>query len=122
MTMIRSFTPQAKRPGELGVHSLDHFSVSVPKMSVAEDFYAAFGLDLKADGNHLGLTTFDSPHRWGVLTEGPAKKLQYIIRSFRRRLCPDQDAGRVGRRKAARSSCGLQFEWFLVCRSRQHPD
>lgn len=78
MTMIRSFTPQAKRPGELGVHSLDHFSVTVPKMSVAEDFYAAFGLDLKADGNHLGLTTFDSSHRWGVLTEGPAKKLQYI--------------------------------------------
>ena len=78
MTMIRSFTPQAKRPGELGVHSLDHFSVAVPKMSVAEDFYAAFGLDLKADGNQLGLTTFGNPHRWGVLTEGPSKKLKYI--------------------------------------------
>src|ERR1700727_2488318 len=78
MTMIRSFTPQARRPGELGVHSLDHFSVSVPKMSVAEEFYSAFGLDLKPDGNHLGIATFGGPHRWGVLTEGPSKKLQYI--------------------------------------------
>ena len=78
MTMIRSFTPAARRPGELGVHSLDHFSISVPKMSVAEDFYAAFGLDLKANGNHMGLTTFDNPHRWGVITEGPSKKLKYI--------------------------------------------
>ena len=78
MTMIRSFTPSPRRPGELGVHSLDHFSVTVPKMSVAENFYAAFGLDLKADGNQLGLTTFGNPHRWGVLTEGPAKKLKYI--------------------------------------------
>jgi len=58
MTMIRSFTPSPKRPGELGVHSLDHFSLTVPKISVAEDFYAAFGLDLKADGNQLGLRPF----------------------------------------------------------------
>ncbi len=78
MTMIRSFTPTPKRPGELGVHSLDHFSVVVPKMKVAEDFYAAFGLDLKADGNQLGLAAFGNPHRWGKLTEGPSKKLKYI--------------------------------------------
>ncbi len=78
MTMIRSFTPAPKRAGELGVHSLDHFSITVPKMSLAEDFYAAFGLDLKADGNQLGLTTFGNPHRWGMLTEGASKKLKYI--------------------------------------------
>ncbi len=78
MTMIRSFTPNPRRAGELGVHSLDHFSITVPKMSVAEEFYAAFGLDLKADGNYLGLTAFGNAHRWGVLSEGPAKKLKYI--------------------------------------------
>ncbi len=78
MTMIRNLIPRPRRPGELGVHSLDHFSITVPNMSVAEDFYAAFGLDLKADGNNLGLTTFQDAHRWGVLTEGPAKKLKYI--------------------------------------------
>lgn len=78
MTMIRNFTPRPKRPGELGVHSLDHFSITVPKMSVAEDFYAVFGLNLKAEGNKLDLTTFHDDHRWGVLTEGPAKKLKYI--------------------------------------------
>ncbi len=78
MTMIRSFTPRPKRAGELGVHSLDHFSLAVPKMRDAEEFYGAFGLDLKAEGNNLGLSTFGDPHRWGVLTEGPRKKLQYI--------------------------------------------
>ena len=78
MTMIRSFTPKAKRPGELGVHSLDHFSVAVPKMSVAENFYGAFGLDLKAEVNQMGLANFDSPLRWGLLTEGYSKKLKYI--------------------------------------------
>ena len=78
MTMIRSFTPAPKRAGELGVHSLDHFSITVPKMSVAEAFYAAFGLELKSKGNQLGLAAFGDPHYWGVLTEGPAKKLKYV--------------------------------------------
>ncbi len=78
MTMIRSFVPRPKRAGELGVHSLDHFSITVPEMRIAEEFYAAFGLDLKADGNNLGLSTFGDHHRWGVLTEGPAKKLKFI--------------------------------------------
>lgn len=55
MTMIRSFTPAPRREGEIGIHSLDHFSLHVPQMSQAEDFYSAFGLDLKPLGNQLAL-------------------------------------------------------------------
>ena len=78
MTMIRSFTPAAKRAGELGIHSLDHFSLTVPDMQDAEKFYKSFGLDLHVKGNQLGLTCEGDDHQWGVLTEGGAKKLQYI--------------------------------------------
>ena len=76
--MIRSFSAAPKRPGELGIHSLDHFSLAVPNMSKAEEFYSAFGLDLRPLGNQLGLVCPGNPQQWGVLTEGPAKKLQYI--------------------------------------------
>jgi len=64
--------------GGLGVHSLDHFCLSVPDLPVAGAFYGAFGLELHADGAKLSLFTAFSAHRWGVLTEGPRKQLQYI--------------------------------------------
>ena len=64
--------------GDLGVHSLDHFSMSVPDMSAAEKFYGAFGLETRTDGAKLGLYTAGSAHRWGVLTEGPRKRLHYL--------------------------------------------
>ena len=41
MTMIRSFLPSLKRPGHSGVQPLDRFSVSVPRMSVTQDFHNA---------------------------------------------------------------------------------
>jgi catechol 2,3-dioxygenase-like lactoylglutathione lyase family enzyme len=73
-------TPAApgRRPNELGVHSLDHFALLVPDLSAAGAFYGTFGLELHANGARLGLYTAGSAHRWGVLTEGPRKQLQYI--------------------------------------------
>jgi catechol 2,3-dioxygenase-like lactoylglutathione lyase family enzyme len=68
----------SRGPGGLGVHSLDHFGLSVPDLSVAGEFYSAFGLELHTDGAGLGLYTAFSAHRWGVLNEGPRKQLQYI--------------------------------------------
>ena len=78
MTMIGNFVPSTKRPGELGIHSLDHFSLVIPDMAKAESFYRAFGLDLLAKENNLCLVCPGTPHQWGVLTEGPEKRLQYI--------------------------------------------
>lgn len=79
MTQIRSsHTPAQRRAGVLGVHSLDHFSLAVPDLEEARTFYAAFGLDARPNGNTLELYTHGHPHCWGVLTEGPRKKLHHM--------------------------------------------
>jgi catechol-2,3-dioxygenase len=77
MTQIRGFIEPLRRPGVLGVHSMDHFSMAVPDLAVAQSFYDDFGLDTHSDGRNLALHTFGHAHRWGVLSEGPRKKFQY---------------------------------------------
>ena len=72
MTQIRSMAqPVQRRPGELGVHSLDHFNFVVPDVAQAEKFYGLFGLNTKEEDGKLGLYTHGHPHRWGVVSEGP---------------------------------------------------
>ena len=78
MTQIAGFVPPTRRPGELGVHSVDTFNLTVPDLKVAETFYGSFGLDVREEGQGLGLYTFGHPHRWGHVSEGPAKKLAYL--------------------------------------------
>src|SRR5215212_12206797 len=79
MTQIRSMAqPVQRRPGELGVHSLDHFNFVVPDVAQAEKFYGLFGLNAKEEGGKLGLYTHGHPHRWGVVSEGPRKKFTYV--------------------------------------------
>jgi catechol 2,3-dioxygenase len=79
MTQIRSMTkPVPRRPGELGVHSLDHFNLLVPDGAVAEEFYGQFGLDLRHEGGKLALYTHGHPHRWGTVAEGSQKKMNYV--------------------------------------------
>ncbi|MDB6060599.1 MAG: metapyrocatechase 2 [Verrucomicrobiaceae bacterium] len=67
-----------RRPNLLGVHSLDHFSIAVPDLSQAADFYDAFGLVTKAEGSSLALQTHGSDHSWGKLVEGPKKQLHHL--------------------------------------------
>lgn len=50
----------------------------VPDLKVAQEFYAGFGLDMREEGQGLGLFTFGSDHRWGTLAEGLAKKLNHL--------------------------------------------
>ena len=57
MTQIRSFIGATRRPGELGVHSLDEFNLIVPDMKVAETFYGEFGLELQPRGNRMEIRT-----------------------------------------------------------------
>jgi len=79
MTQIRTrIQPVPRRPGELGVHSLDHVNFSVPDLEQACGFYGCFGLDLKQSGDRLDLHTHGHSHRWGSVVEGPRKKLQFI--------------------------------------------
>src|SRR6266567_3610857 len=79
MTQIRSMAqPVQRRPGELGVHSLDHFNFAVPDVAQAEKFYGLFGLNTKEEDGKLALYTEGHPHRWGVVSEGPRKKFSYV--------------------------------------------
>src|ERR1700749_4340055 len=79
MTQIRSMSqPTPRRPGELGVPSLDHFNFVVPDVAQAETFYGQFGLNAKEEDGKLALYTHGHPHRWGVVSEGPRKKFSYV--------------------------------------------
>lgn len=78
MTAITGKVAITKRPGELGIHSMDTFNMMVPDLRVAEDFYKAFGLDVREEGNTLGLYTFGSNQRWASIGEGAAKKLNFL--------------------------------------------
>ncbi|WP_134726000.1 VOC family protein [Paracoccus luteus] len=78
MTAITGKVGVTKRPGELGIHSMDTFNMMVPDLKVAEDFYRSFGLDVREEGQGLGIYTFGSSHRWASLAEGPRKKLNHL--------------------------------------------
>ena len=47
MTAIQGFIKPSRRPGELGIHSLDRFHFAVPDLAVARNFFSEFGLDIK---------------------------------------------------------------------------
>src|SRR4029079_17911929 len=87
MTQIRPLTqPVHRRPGELGVHSLDRFYFSVPDLEAARKFYSSFGLDVRAEKNALHIHTQHHSHRWGSVVEGAKKKLQFrLLRGVRGR-------------------------------------
>jgi catechol 2,3-dioxygenase-like lactoylglutathione lyase family enzyme len=78
MTQAGGFIEATRRPGVLGAHSLDHFSMTVPDLEKARTFYESFGLDVRREGRGLALYTHGHPHRWGLLTEGPRKQLHYL--------------------------------------------
>ncbi len=77
--MAHTGSAATRRPGVVGVHSIDRFVFTVPDLGVAEKFYKAFGLDVRRSGPRLDLRTFDHPHCWGTVVEaGTTKKLQYV--------------------------------------------
>jgi catechol 2,3-dioxygenase-like lactoylglutathione lyase family enzyme len=68
-----------RRPGAVGVHSVDRFVFTVPDLAEAERFYRAFGLDVKRTGERLDLHTFGHSHCWSSVFEGPGpKQLAYV--------------------------------------------
>ena len=60
------------------MHSVDHFNFVVPDLKLAQTFYGDFGLDVREEGNGLGLYTAGHDHRWGRVGEGGGKKLTYV--------------------------------------------
>jgi catechol 2,3-dioxygenase-like lactoylglutathione lyase family enzyme len=83
-----------RRPGVVGAHSLDHYSLSVPNVDEAADFYVRFGLDVRWKGDEFNLYTQEGAHRWGRYRPGTAKTLDYLsfgvfeddLPAFRERL------------------------------------
>jgi catechol 2,3-dioxygenase-like lactoylglutathione lyase family enzyme len=78
MTSIRGHIEATRRPGELGVHSMDHFSLVVPDLKVAQKFYTSFGLDVREEANALGIYTHGNEHRWAAISEGGRKRLDSL--------------------------------------------
>lgn len=78
MTGIHDYIEPSRRPGELGIHSLDQFHFVVPDLGVAQMFYGEFGLDVSARGDRLGLGTYGHSHIWGTVAEGPRKKHSHM--------------------------------------------
>ena len=78
VTEIKGHINPMRRPGELGIHSVDHFHFVVPDLKAAQHFYSEFGLDVAENGNRLTLRTGGGPHVWGMLGEGARKKHQYV--------------------------------------------
>jgi len=60
------------------VHSVDEFVFSVPSLDEARRFYTSFGLDVRNEGDALGLYTFGHPHRWARVLPGDAKRLLWL--------------------------------------------
>ena len=96
MTEIAGFIAPLRRPGELGVHSVDLFKFQVPDLKVAQNFYAAFGLDVREEGDGIGLYTDGHAHCWGRVGEGPAKQLGHLSLG-----CFEEDAEPLRRRLQA---------------------
>lgn len=88
MTAITGKVEIVKRPGELGIHSMDTFNMVVPDLKLAEGFYKTFGLDVREEGNGLGLYTFGSNHRWASIGEGGRKKLNFLSFGCSRKTLP----------------------------------
>ena len=78
MTEIHGFIKPNRRPGELGIHSLDRFHFVVPDLTVAQNFYSEFGLEVTGKSNQLLLGTKGHPHTWGSVGEGSRKKHGHI--------------------------------------------
>ena len=68
MTQIQRMVPRPRRPGELGVHSVDHFNFVVPDLKQAQKvLYQWFRPGPSRRGKQTWGSTrqADCDHRWG---------------------------------------------------------
>jgi len=121
-----------RRPGVVGVHSIDRFAFTVPELNDAERFYRAFGLDARRSGQRLDLYTFGHGQCWGSVFElGAAKKLQFLsfgiyaddVPAFRERIqrlglgCEPHPLADGGRGLWLRSPDGVPLQLVVADKS-----
>ncbi len=132
MTAILSAIKPTRRPGELGVHSVDRFHFAVPDLAIAKNFYGEFGLEIDEDGGLLAMKTPGNPHVWVTLGEGPRKKLGHIsfgafdddFDRFAERLSrPSASSGLIHRQASKRTAYGFTITTatWSKSRSRRNP-
>ena len=64
--------------GAVSVHSIDHFSITVPRLDIARNFYTEFGLNVVDADDSILLRTSSSNHNWGVIFTGDRKRLHHL--------------------------------------------
>lgn len=69
MTAMQVYIAPMRRPGERGVHSLDHFALTVSDLNIARSRYPNLGLKMQEEWSSLGMCVHNAPHRWGSYCE-----------------------------------------------------
>jgi catechol 2,3-dioxygenase-like lactoylglutathione lyase family enzyme len=101
MTAISGFKPATRRSGQLGIHSIGEFVLTVPDLEQAQKFYGSFGLEAQANGDQLELHTQGDGYRWGRVTGGLRKAMHHV--SFH---CYEEDLPRF---KATTEGQGIKL-------------
>jgi catechol 2,3-dioxygenase-like lactoylglutathione lyase family enzyme len=78
MTQIRGLAAVSRRPGELGVHSLNGFGIETPDLALADRFYRSFGLNIGERGDALDLYTEGYANPWVTLIGGKRRRLAHL--------------------------------------------
>jgi catechol 2,3-dioxygenase-like lactoylglutathione lyase family enzyme len=100
---------------------MDTFTMTVPDLQVADDFYRAFGLDVREEGNGAGALHLRLGPSLASIGEGGRKKLNHLsfgvfeedFEPMRRR---DRGRGRAPSGRAARRrSNGFWFTTPTAC-------
>jgi hypothetical protein len=130
MTAIRAAIKPTRRPGELGVHSVDRFHFAVPDLAVAKNFYGEFGLEIDEKGGLLAMKTPGTRMSGSPSARVRARSLD-ISRSARSTtiLIASPSGSRSSassgsiRRASKRTACGFTITTatWLKSRSRRNP-
>lgn len=79
MTEPSSSPSVMPRSPSLAAHSIDCVVFTVPEIEVAVQFYTAFGMDVRREGNSIALFTKGHPHCWmRVIENKQPKALQFL--------------------------------------------
>src|SRR5882672_11895759 len=78
MTAIGKFIPPIIDESVPGIHSVDHFAITVPDLKMAQHFFGTFGLDVQERGNTLSMKTFGHEHKWGSVIAGTNRQLHHM--------------------------------------------
>ena len=102
--------------GAIGVHSIDHFALTVPDLGVAKHFFTEFGLDVRGVDGELQLRAGDG-HLWGRIRGGDRKFMRYLeLNCFEDALLPIREQLAIAGARPAEADKGYmgtsQGYWF----------